>query len=114
MILKSIKKKLRLIRRKIATLHSMFDFDNPKKEVYGLETLCQCGYSRECLNHDSLCPECGELGLIHANLSLKEHWKYANNASKTAFVLATINTLIIGACSLFWMDLSRYCDIYIN
>ncbi len=55
------------------------------------------------LNHDSLCPECGELGLIHANLSLKEHWKYANNASRTVFVLAAISTLIIGACSLFWV-----------
>ena len=59
-------------------------------------------------------PNVENFGLIHVNLSLKEHWKYANNASKTAFVLATINTLIIGACSLFWVDLSRYCDIYIN
>ena len=81
----------------------MFDFDNPKKEAHGLKTLCQCGYSRDGLNQDSLCPECGELDLMYANLSLKEHWKYANNASRTAFVLAAISTLIIGACSLFWV-----------
>ena len=64
--------------------------------------VCKCGYSRDGLDEDSLCPECGELALIPANLSFKEHWKYANGASKTAFVLAVISASIIGASSLFW------------
>ena len=64
--------------------------------------VCKCGYLKDGLDEDSLCPECGEFSLIPANLSLKEHWKYANGASKTAFVLAAISASIIGASSLFW------------
>tara|TARA_X000000368_G_C22882078_1_gene645760 strand:- start:278 stop:862 length:585 start_codon:yes stop_codon:yes gene_type:complete len=63
--------------------------------------ICQCGYLRQSLPEDSLCPECGELPIDPANCSLKEHWKYSNQISRLTFLIATIATLLTGLSSLY-------------
>ena len=63
---------------------------------------CQCGYSREGLEQESACPECGEQLVTFKKWSLKQLWKHADAGSRTAFVLTAISGTIIFACSLFW------------
>lgn len=64
---------------------------------------CQCGYSRDGIEQDSACPECGQQLLTFKKWSLKQLWKHANGAARTAFVLSVFSGTLISACCIFWI-----------